>query len=163
MGQADSFYHSEAEKYFQQAYEKQTGGELEDAIALYLKSIELFPTAEAHTFLGWAYSFQGRYDQAIQECHKAIKIDPEFGNPYNDIGAYLIEKGKYEEAVPWLQKATLAKRYDSYCYPHYNLGRVWEQKGEWQMALECYKKAVASNPGYTLAQKAVHRLQGMMN
>ena len=54
-------------------------------------SLELHPTAEAHTFLGWTYHFQGKLDEAIAQCRTAIDIDPEFGNPYNDIGAYLIE------------------------------------------------------------------------
>ena len=87
---------------FQEAYEHQMEGELEAAIELYQRSIETCPTAEAHTFLGWTYSFQGKLDEAIEECKKAIAIDPDFGNPYNDIGAYLIEKSQHEEAIPWL-------------------------------------------------------------
>jgi tetratricopeptide (TPR) repeat protein len=54
-----------AEAYFRQAYEHQVKGELDEAIRLYRLSIEAHPTAEAHTFLGWTYSFQGRYDEAI--------------------------------------------------------------------------------------------------
>src|SRR5688500_19484746 len=44
-----------------------------------------YPTAEAHTFLGWVYSFQKRYDEAIAECLEAIRVDETLGNPYNDI------------------------------------------------------------------------------
>jgi len=75
----------------QDAYQAQMEGDYERAVDLYKSSLELHPTAEAHTFLGWAYHFQGKLDQAIAECRTAIDIDPEFGNPYNDIGAYLIE------------------------------------------------------------------------
>lgn len=163
MGDADSYYKNEALRFFQEGYEKQTQGELDTAINLYKKSIEIYPTAEAYTFLGWAYSFQGRYDDAIGECQKAIAVDPDFGNPYNDIGAYLIEKGRFDEAIPWLEKATKAKRYESYCYPHYNLGRIWEQKGDWERAANCYQSALFDNPHYTLAEKALKRIQGMMN
>ncbi|HXH86357.1 MAG TPA: hypothetical protein VNI35_05995, partial [Nitrospira sp.] len=80
----------EAWQLFQQAYERQMKGELEEAVSLYRRSLATHPTAEAHTFLGWTYSFMGRLDDAIEECHLAIARDPEFGNPYNDIGAYLI-------------------------------------------------------------------------
>jgi tetratricopeptide (TPR) repeat protein len=90
----------EAWNFFQQAYEHQMKGELEEAVDLYKKSIASHPTAEAYTFLGWTYSFMGRLDDAIEECHHAIKVDPDFGNPYNDIGAYLIEQGKFDEAIP---------------------------------------------------------------
>ncbi|MBI4487439.1 MAG: tetratricopeptide repeat protein, partial [Deltaproteobacteria bacterium] len=71
---------------FNDAYRCQREGELEEAIRLYQKSIAVYPTAEAHTFLGWTYSFQGHYEEAIEECKKAIALDPDFGNPYNDIG-----------------------------------------------------------------------------
>lgn len=163
MSEANSYYQSEALRLFHEAYQKQTEGELDEAIGLYRKSIELFATAEAHTFLGWALSFKRLYDQAIDECRKAIDLDPDFGNPYNDIGSYLIEKGKHDEAIPWLEKATEAKRYDSYFFPHYNLGRVWEKKGEWFRAAGSYKAALDSNPDYTLARKALNRLQALMN
>ena len=39
----------------------------------------------------------GKLDEAIEECYKAIDRDPDFGNPYNDIGAYLIEKGQLDK------------------------------------------------------------------
>lgn len=153
----------QAYEYFLKAYEHQMKGEMDQAVALYKKSLEVFPTAEAHTFLGWSYSFMGMYDEAIEECHKAIATDPDFGNPYNDIGAYLIGQGKLEEAIPWLEKATKAKRYESYCFPHFNLGRIWEQKGEWFQAMEAYRNALMENPDYALAAKALMRLQTMMN
>lgn len=153
----------EAYRYFKEAYDAQMQGNIDEAIRLYSRSIEIFPTAEAHTFLGWAYSFKKCYDLAISECETAIKLDPDYGNPYNDIGAYLIEQDDLDGAVEWLEKALEAKRYDSYCYPHYNLGRVWEKRGDWQRALRSYQNALLSNPEYTLAEKAIGRLQGLMN
>src|SRR5687768_8652514 len=69
---------TKAQELFQQAYEVQVAGNYERAIHLYKQSIEIYPTAEAYTFLGWTYSFQGRLDEAIEECHRAIMVDPEF-------------------------------------------------------------------------------------
>jgi tetratricopeptide (TPR) repeat protein len=148
---------------FQKAYEAQMRGDLEEAIRDYRRSIEIFPTAEAHTFLGWTYSFQKRYDEAISECRRAIAVDPEYGNPYNDIGAYLIELGKLDEAIPWLEKATRARRYESPCFPHFNLGRVWEKKGLWPKALSSYEEALRASPEYRTAQRAILRLRANWN
>src|ERR1043166_10192103 len=106
-----------ADRFFQEAYRVQMKRQFPEAVDLYKKSIESFPTAEAHTFLGWTYHLMGRIDDAIAECHRAIEVDPTFGNPYNDIGAYLIEKGRFEEAIPWLEQALQAPQYESYCYP----------------------------------------------
>ena len=152
-----------AHELFEQAYERQMKGELDAAVELYKQSIELHPTAEAHTFLGWTYSFQGRLEDAIEECHRAIAVDPDFGNPYNDIGAYLIEKGQLEEAIGWLERATRAPRYESRCFPYFNLGRVYEHRHHFRPALENYKLALREQPLYPAARLALRRLQAMMN
>ena len=68
-----------AEDLFGQAYQTQMDGDLDKAADLYRQSIALNPTAEAHTFLGWTYSEQGHLDEAIGECHEAIRLDPDYG------------------------------------------------------------------------------------
>lgn len=152
-----------AVEYFQKAYEHQMHGEYDEAIALYGQSIEAYPTAEAYTFRGWAYSFLGNQGHAMADCLEAIKVDPEFGNPYNDIGAYLIEQGKWDEAIPWLEKAIRAPRYEARCYPHFNLGRVYEHQRDWRKAKVCYARALEQNQQYRLAWAALRRLQAMWN
>ncbi len=86
-------------------------GRYEEAAELFEQSIAAYPTAEGHTFLGWSLGHLGRLEDAIAECKKAISLDADYGNPYNDIGAYLIELGRPEEAIPWLGKAITATRY----------------------------------------------------
>jgi Tfp pilus assembly protein PilF len=152
-----------AAECFRKAYELQMAGDYQQAIELYTKSIEAFPTAEAYTFRGWTYSFLGDYARAISECREAIKVDPEFGNPYNDIGAYLIEQGKWDEAIPWFEKAMEAKRYEARCYPHFNLGRVYEHKHDWMRAKQCYAQAYALDNRYTAALAGIRRLRAALN
>jgi len=147
---------------FQKAYQLQMQGELELAIEFYKRSIELHPTAEAHTFLGWTYRHQGKLDEAIAECEKAIAVDPTLGNPYNDIGAYLIEQGRYEEAGPWLEKAIASKRYEAYHYPWYNLGRVCLATDQYSRARECFRKALEIEPRYRPAEEALDRLRRLV-
>ena len=153
----------EALLLFQQAYAEQMRGELDLAADLYKQSISAYPTAEAHTFLGWTYSFMGMTDEAIAECHTAIEVDPDFGNPYNDIGAYLIEKGDHTGAIVWLERAIQAPRYEAYFYPHFNLGRVYEAKGRLFDALGQYKAAIDLNSNYALAVRAFRKLQSKLN
>jgi Tfp pilus assembly protein PilF len=148
---------------FQQAYEQQKSKKFDEAIELYKKSIEAYPTAEAYTFLGWTYSWMGRIDDAIAECHKAIAVDPTFGNPYNDIGSYLMMKGQIDEAIPWLERALEASRYQSYCYPHMNLGRAYEMKRDWLRAKDEYRKALVEDKDYTPAAQALARIRGYLN
>ena len=105
-------------------------GDSEEAIHLFTRSLEIQPTAEAYTFRGWAYSFEGRVDDAIEECRKAIATDPGFGNPYNDIGCYLMQKGDLDEAEPWLERAKSAPRYEPRHFPYLNLGRLHAARGD---------------------------------
>jgi Tfp pilus assembly protein PilF len=148
---------------FQQAYQAQMNGELDRAGELYLASIEISPTAEAHTFLGWTYHFQGKVEEAITQCKRAIEVDPDFGNPYNDIGAYLISLGRHDEAIWWLEQAIQAPRYDPRHFPHFNLGRVYYAKGMYSRARQCFEDALRIEPRYTLARQAVENLRRMVN
>ena len=124
----------------QDAYQAQMEGDYDRAIELYRASLELHPTAEAHTFLGWTYHFQGRIEEAILECKRAIEIDPDFGNPYNDIGAYLIRH-----------------------FPHYNLGRAYLGKELYSHAMRCFEEALEIEPRYSLAKQALASLRRMVN
>jgi tetratricopeptide (TPR) repeat protein len=153
----------EALRLFQEAHNIQMQGNFHDAVELYQQSINAYPTAEGHTFLGWTYSLMGRTDEAIEECHRAIEVDPAFGNPYNDIGAYLIEKGELDAAIPWLRKAMSASRYECYFYPHFNLGRIYEAKQQIRDAMNEYYAALQINKDYILALQAFRRLQAQMN
>ncbi|MGH7372552.1 MAG: tetratricopeptide repeat protein [Candidatus Methylomirabilales bacterium] len=153
----------QAEFFFQEGYRHQMSGDLDAAVESYRRSIELYPTAEAHTFLGWAYSFQGKIDDAIRECEVAIQVDPDFGNPYNDIGVYLMEKGEYEAAIPWLVKAMQAKRYEPRHYPHINMARVCAKKGKIAEAIAELRKALHFDANHLGARRELHRLIGMLN
>ena len=153
----------EALRLLRMAYELQMTGQLEQAIAYYKKSLEIEPTAEAHTFLGWTYGMMGRVEDAIAECHRAIAIDPEYGNPYNDIGVYLMQQGKLDEAIPWLKKAMQAPRYENPEFPHANLATIYEMKGLWPLALEAYGRALSLRADYKIASEGIQRLRANLN
>ena len=163
VGDAENEVRAEAQRHFQQAYEAHMQGRLEEAAAHYQRSIALHPTAEAHTFLGWVYSHQGRPDDAITQCKIAIEVDPEFGNPYNDIGAYLIEMGREDEAVEWLERAKRAPRYEPRHFPYLNLGRVYYARGDVSEALAEFEAAIAIAPGDPVARAFLEELRLKVN
>ena len=152
-----------ATEFWQAAYRYQMEGELDRAIEHYQRSIEVYPTAEAHTFLGWTLSFKGRLEEATAECLRAIEIDPQFGNPYNDIGVYLMQQGELDEAIPWLEKAKQAKRYEPRQFPFMNLGRIYLTQGRPWDALRELGEAVRVAPRDIEARKALHTLRGHLN
>jgi Tfp pilus assembly protein PilF len=113
--------------------------------------------------LGWTYSFQGKIAEAIAECETAVTIDPEFGNPYNDIGVYLMQQQKLDEAIPWLEKAKKAKRYDPRHFPYLNLGYIFAAKEMINRALEEFRGALQLNPGDSKALQAIRDLESKLH
>jgi tetratricopeptide (TPR) repeat protein len=152
-----------ATEIWQEACRYQQAGDLERAIETYKRSIAVHPTAEAHTFLGWTLSFQNRLEEATAECLKAIEIDPDFGNPYNDIGVYLMQQDRLDEAIPWLLKAKQAPRYEPRQFPHLNLGQIYLRQRKWWEALRELEEAARLAPKDPAARKALHTLRGRLN
>jgi tetratricopeptide (TPR) repeat protein len=148
-----------AEVLWRQGYVFHVLGAYGQAVVLFQRSIEVHPTAEGHTFLGWSLSHLGRIEEAIAECKKAIAIDPDFGNPYNDIGVYLVELGRPDEAIAWLEKAMQAKRYCCYQFAHFNLGRILLQKGKVPEAKRLFERALEYDPDYLPAKMALEEIR----
>ena len=143
---------------FRAGYVLHMSGRFEEATEQYRRSIAHHPTAEAHTFLGWSLSYLGRLEEAIAECKAAIEIDPDFGNPYNDIGVYLIDLDRPEESIPWLRKAIAAPRYCCYQFAHYNLGRALMLRDDIEQARRAFRRALEHDPGYAPARAALELL-----
>ena len=143
---------------WQRGYQLHVMGRYEAAVESFRASIEILPTAEGHTYLGWSLSMLGKIEEALDECKKAIALDPDYGNPYNDIGAYLIELGRLDEAIPWLEKAIAAKRYCCYQFAHFNLGRVLFAQGNPAAARRSFERALRHDPTYLAARMAIEYL-----
>ncbi len=145
--------------FWQQGYLLHLNGQYRAAVDSFRESIEILPTAEGHTFLGWSLSMLGHTEEALAECKKAIALDPDYGNPYNDIGVYLIDLGRPDEAVPWLEKAIAAKRYCCYQFAHFNLGHVRLMQGHIHAAKRSFEAALQHDPDYLPARKALEYLE----
>jgi len=147
-----------AQGAFHVAYVHQMTGEFQLAIDAYTASADLLETSEAYTFRGWTRSFMDDVDGAIADCKTAIDVDPAFGNPYNDIGAYLLEENRPGEAVEWLEEAADAERYSSRHFPYLNLGRAHLELGNRDRAREALERALELDPGNEAAERLLRRL-----
>jgi len=108
-------------------------------------------------------AFRGRLDEAIDECKKAIAVDQTFGNRYNDIGSYLVNKGKLDEAIEWLEKAKTAPRYEPRHFPYMNQGRIYAQKGMVLRAIQEFEAALEIHAGEPTCLSALGQLRGALN
>lgn len=149
-----------AKRLFHAGYVYLMAGDLENAEDAFRASFAVTETAEALTFLGWTFSFMGRFEDAIQECERAIGVDPGFGNAYNDIGAYLLEMGRAEESVAWLERAMHAPRYSARVYPYANLARARLMMADQQGAKAALEAALRVDPDYAPARDLLNKLEG---
>jgi tetratricopeptide (TPR) repeat protein len=159
MSSGNTFQDQErAQELWEEGVTELISGRIYSAIDCFNQSILHYPTAEGHPYRGWALSFLGMLDQAVQDCKKAIEIDPDFGNPYNDIGVYLMQIGLLDDAIPWFEKAKGAARYIPRHFPFLNLGHIYKAKEDQNKALEEYIHALDLDPENPAILKAIASL-----
>ncbi len=80
-------------------------GRLEEAIAATERAKELDPLSLIiNTHAGWVLYFARRYDQAIEQCKKALELDPGFATGQFFLGQAYEQKGMYAEAATVFQR-----------------------------------------------------------
>ena len=106
-------------------------GELEEAVKLFRRAIELAPNrADAYDNLGNALDMMGKSKEAIEAFRRAIELYPDnelAASPYNNLGLALISVGQWSKGT------------EAYCYainldptfrnPQFNLVRVMSERG----------------------------------
>ncbi len=160
---ADLQKRTEADEWRGLGEERHAAGDIDDAAAYYQMSLDLFPTAEAHTSLAVVLAAREQWDDAIENCKLAVDLDPELGNPYNDMGVYLIEKNELSEALECLDRALRAPRYDNRHFPHYHRGRILERMARFVEARTAFGNALKIAPDWEPAQNAYLRVLGWLN
>ncbi len=110
---------------------------------------------EEHFKKGTRLYAEGRYDEAIEEFQKAIKIDPTYLDAYVNLGAIYFKQGDYQKASS--QYETVLRYQPYHIKAHYNLGLVQLELGKKNEAKKHYEylKSVRSN----LADKLLVKIQ----
>ncbi|MBN16796.1 MAG: hypothetical protein CMB37_01370 [Euryarchaeota archaeon] len=126
------------------------------------ESFRLAPTAESATFLGWALSEMDDLWGALGWCRKAIETDERLGNPWNDIGAILMEMEQPAAAIPWLANATRSQRYDAQGHPWSNLAKAHEMLGNKMAAFEAARNALEHCPDDDSSLRIIEDLSGFL-
>jgi tetratricopeptide (TPR) repeat protein len=156
----------EADEWREMAQARFVAGDNEEAAAYYEMSLDVCPTAEAYTGLAVTLAGRGLWDKAIEACEAAMELDPDLGNPYNDMAVYLSERdnaGDSERALELLEKAIYAPRYDCRHYPYYHKGRLLEQQGKFMAARDAYYLSLKIEPEWGPAIVGFRRALGWLN
>lgn len=147
---------------FREGLDWQQVGRLPEAIRCYQRSLTHEESAVVWTFMGWALAESGDHHAAIAACKKAIKLDPEFGHAWNDLGAYFMETGRVDEALFALKRALKSKYFDAPHLAYMNLARYYLHQGKLRRALDAAKSAQDLSPGYRPAIKLAEWIRERM-
>ncbi len=86
-----------------------------------------------------------KFDDAISELQKAIKIYPEYVRAYSDLGVIFMKLDRLDEAAVAFRKATeISKRF---FYPRMNLGVVLNRQEKFKEAIEILGPLYEENRG----------------
>jgi tetratricopeptide (TPR) repeat protein len=152
----------QAELIFQKALEaEQQPGAADEAIALYLQSVEMWPQmAAAWLNMGTLYFNKKKWKQAQDAYRKALEIDENYALAHFNMGNIQEELGQLKEA--W-KHYTIAIHLDAnYADAHYNLalllqnlGHNMEAMGHWK----AYLKLDSSSTWAGMARQQMERLR----
>jgi Flp pilus assembly protein TadD len=97
-----------------------------------------------HFNSGVTFYNQKEFSKAIQAYQKAIELDPNYVEAYNNLGIIYQMMGDVDRAFGAYQKATeISPRYEK---GYNNLGILLLLKGRYEEALEAFQKVLAINP-----------------
>ncbi|MFX3675776.1 MAG: tetratricopeptide repeat protein [bacterium] len=131
----------------------------QEAMEAFEKASELKETAEVLTLMGWALSQMNQIEKAKGLCLQAIKLDPDYGPPYNDLGTYLLNEGQATEALKWFELAKNASLNQNKEYPFINAGRAYLAKKDVMKALEQFEIALEIAPYHEELKATVAKLK----
>lgn len=120
-------------------------GDISAAIDDYFAAIKIDPkNFEAFYMRGLAYEKLDQIELAIQDYSKAISINPEYIDAYLNTVALLIAGRRLHDALSYLK--ILAERHPGIFDVWLNMGYVFIELKEFNLAMECHEKALAINP-----------------
>ena len=91
--------------------------------------------------------FDKRYDAAIPQLERSIRLDPVAAYAYNALGIAYLEKGDYTMARLAFEDAI--QRAPKWAYPRHNLALVHTQAGDYERAIATYQEAMVLAPDYS--------------
>ena len=128
------------------AYKKD---EFEVAINHFDKAAKIFAIPSFYIYRGITYILTSRFDRALDDFDKAVQLDPNCANSYNNRGTAWYQKGDFDKALDDFDKAVQLN--PNFAVAYNNRGAAWYQKGDFDKALADSTKAIQLNPNFAVA------------
>jgi serine/threonine protein kinase/tetratricopeptide (TPR) repeat protein len=121
---------------------------LQEAIGFFRTTLACRPdSAPAHSNLAWWLSHQGKQEEAILLCEKAIRLDPNHFPGHFVLGIALNRKGAPADAVAALRRAVELQPRHSWA--NFDLACAYRQTGDSEKAIEQLRRTIRRAPQMT--------------
>jgi tetratricopeptide (TPR) repeat protein len=113
------------------------------------------PAVELYRLMDEAMELEKKesLDAAILKWRKAISLESNDARANNGLGRALVQKGSWQESIPYLQ--TAVKERPNYSDAHYNLGAAFIGTRRLQEAIDEWLTVVELKPEYYKAQRSL--------
>jgi tetratricopeptide (TPR) repeat protein len=101
--------------------------------------------------LGLAYYERGLKSEALVHLKKALALKPDYPEADNALGRYYAEENQLDQALFSFEKAARNPFYQTPQVSLFNMGLIYEKKGDSEMALKQYQEAVRLQNNYGMA------------
>lgn len=144
--------------YLNEGKQFKEAGFYDQALEFYEKALEELnlETVEIYNQQAEVYCLQGKVEEAITCCQKALTIKPNYAVGYKTLGNIFLVAGKVEEARDSYVKAIEIQ--PNYAAALANLGSIYAQQQSWEEAISYYQKAIEIQPNFAGVYRNLARI-----
>lgn len=143
-------------------------GDGKNAAVILERLRELHPDdADVAVNLGGAYVLSKQYKRAVEALEAATSLDANNAAAWINLAAAYLgtlpisTPEQQEKAISAFERALEIS--PAYPNAHYNLGLIYEDRGDWQMARQMFQAALKDNPLDRDARTLLHKAERMLN
>lgn len=132
------------------------------ALNEYQRAVELDPQLDlAHNALALTYHLSfGDTDSAVRHYQKALEINPKFSEACTNLANAYLAQGRYDEAIPFYERALSDMLYKTPFIAENNLGWCYYKKGDVQRGVDHIRSAIIANPQFCLGHRNLGIIYG---
>ncbi len=131
-------------------------GDYTKALRELLRAAHIYPDDPfLQNDLGLCYLAKDDPEQAIVHFKRALELNPDYSPAKNNLGSAYIALQEWDKAIACFEEASRDLLYATPFFPLSNLGYVYFRKGDYDRAIEYYRRALRLKPDFP---KALHGL-----
>ena len=136
----------------------------QEAISEYRASLKLDPESPfVYNALGLALAAVGDLGGALKAFNRAIAINPDLTDVYNNMGMVYAESGQRDKAFEAFGRAVKNPNYLTPEKALYNIGNLYLEDGNFELAIMHFKRSVEKKPEFSLGHRGLGKAYLMMN